>query len=380
MKKCIVISDSFKGTVSSLEICEIAKQSIPRFFPECEVIALPVADGGEGTVECFVKGINAEPVTVSATGPLGAPLDAVYARHGNQAIVEMASVAGLPLLNNRLDPMNATTFGVGQLIRHAIENGCTEILLGLGGSCTNDGGCGCAAALGVKFYDEDNNSFIPTGGTLSKICKIDCKDAKELLKGVQITVMCDVENPLYGPTGAAYVFGPQKGADEKMVREIDSGLRRMSEVVETELGKAVAQIPGAGAAGGMGAGCIAFLNAKLKSGIDAVLDMVEFDHRIEGADLVITGEGRIDSQSVHGKVISGIVKRTRVKNIPLMAIVGSIHPSAAEAYDLGVTAMFGIDREAVAFEKYADRSAENYRQTLEDILRLLKAMKERWQK
>lgn len=380
MKKCIVISDSFKGTVSSLEICDIAKQSIPRFFPECEVIALPVADGGEGTVECFVKGINAEPVTVSATGPFGEPLEAVYARHGNQAIVEMASVAGLPLVKDHLDPLNTTTFGVGQLIRHAVENGCTEILLGLGGSCTNDGGCGCAAALGVKFYDKDGKDFVPNGGTLINICKIDCSAAKDLLANVRITVMCDVENPLYGPTGAAYVFGPQKGADAKTVQEIDVGLRRMAEVVEKELGESVADIPGAGAAGGMGAGCIAFLGAKLKSGIDAVLDMVEFDRRIEGADLVITGEGRIDSQSVHGKVISGIVKRTRVKNIPLMAIVGSIHPSAIEAYDLGVTAMFGIDREAVAFEKYADRSAENYQRTLEDILRLLKAMKDRWQK
>ena len=188
--------------------------------------------------------------------------------------------------------------------------------------------------------------------------------------------MCDVENPLYGTFGAAYVFGPQKGADEQIVQELDVGLRNMSAVIEAELGLSVAKIPGAGAAGGMGAGCIAFLGAKLKSGIDAVLDMMEFDRHIENADLVITGEGRIDSQSVHGKVISGIVKRTRVKNIPLLAIVGSIHPSAVEAYDLGVTAMFGIDREAVAFEKYADNSAENYRRTLEDVLRLIKAVKQ----
>lgn len=376
MKKCIVISDSFKGTLSSLDICDIAKKSISRFFSKCEVIALPVADGGEGTVECFVKGINADPVTVLASGPHGESLNAVYARHGNQAIIEMASVAGLPLVSGHLDPLNTTTFGVGQLIRHAIESGSSEILLGLGGSCTNDGGCGCAAALGVKFFDKEGKSFIPTGGTLRNIHKIDCTDARVLLKDVQITVMCDVENPLYGTFGAAYVFGPQKGADEQMVQELDVGLRNMSAVIEAELGLSVAKIPGAGAAGGMGAGCIAFLGAKLKSGIDAVLDMMEFDRHIENADLVITGEGRIDSQSVHGKVISGIVKRTRVKNIPLLAIVGSIHPSAVEAYDLGVTAMFGIDREAVAFEKYADNSAENYRRTLEDVLRLIKAVKQ----
>ena len=374
MKKCIIISDSFKGTLSSMEICEVARQSIPRFFPECQVVTVPVADGGEGTVECFVEAIQATPVTVDTTGPYGEPIQATYARSGSRAIVEMACAAGLPMVGNRRNPEITTTYGVGTVIRHAVESGCTEILLGLGGSCTNDGGCGCAAALGVKFYAEDGKEFVPMGKDMDQIAKIDMTEVNALLKDVKITVMCDVENPLYGPTGAAYIFGPQKGADQEMILRLDGKLRKLDEILQRELGLSLAEHPGAGAAGGMGAGAMAFLGAELKSGIEAVLDMVEFDKTLEGADLVITGEGRIDSQSVHGKVISGIAKRTSPKNVPLIAIVGGIHESACEAYDLGVTAMFGIDREAVAFEKYAHKTRENYQRTLEDILRLIRAM------
>ncbi|MEA4934216.1 MAG: glycerate kinase [Lawsonibacter sp.] len=375
MKKCIIISDSFKGTLSSLEICRIACQSVPRFFPECEVVTVPVADGGEGTVECFLEAIQAVPVTVPASGPYGETVEAIYARGGSKAVIEMASTAGLPMVGNRRNPAETTTYGVGQVVRHAVEHGCTEILLGLGGSATNDGGCGAAAALGVKFYDQAGRSFVPLGKNLDQICRIDVSEAKQLLGSIKITVMCDVENPLYGPTGAAYIFGPQKGADEEMVRWLDSQLRKFDEVLQRELGCSIAQVPGTGAAGGMGAGCIAFLGAELKSGIEAVLDMVNFEHCLEGADLVITGEGRIDSQSLHGKVISGIARRTSPRQIPLIAIVGGIADSADSAYDLGVTAMFGIDREAVAFEVYAHKTQENYRRTLEDILRLIRAMK-----
>ena len=374
MKECIVISDSFKGTLSSLEICDVARQSIPKIFPGCKVVTIPVADGGEGTVECFVEAIQATPVTVDTTGPYGEVIQATYARSGSKAVVEMACAAGLPMVGERRNPELTTTYGVGTVIRHAVESGCTEILLGLGGSATNDGGCGCAAALGVKFYDQEGKEFVPLGKDMDQIDKIDVSEARELLKNVKITVMCDVENPLYGPTGAAYIFGPQKGADEEMVLRLDGKLRKLDEVLQRELGLSIAQQPGTGAAGGMGAGCIAFLGAELKSGIEAVLDLVEFDSRLETADLVITGECRIDSQSVHGKVISGIAKRTSVRNVPLIAVVGCIDKSADEAYDLGVTAIFGIDREAVAFEKYAHKTRENYQRTLEDILRLIRAM------
>lgn len=374
MKKCIVISDSFKGTLSSLEICGIARQSIPKFFPDCEVVDLPVADGGEGTVECFVQALQAQPVTVEVSGPYRETVQAIYCRSGKRAVIEMSSAAGLPMVEGRLDPEKTTTYGVGQLIAHAAACGCKEILLGLGGSCTNDGGCGCAAALGTKFFQADGTEFIPTGGTLNQIVRLDCSETKKLLKGVQITIMCDVDNPLHGPTGAAHVFAPQKGADQAMVERLDTGLRRLDQVIGQCLDIQVGAIPGAGAAGGMGAGCVAFLGAQLKSGIEAVLDTVDFDRRLKGADLVITGEGRIDSQSVRGKVISGIAKRTSPRNVPLIAIVGGIGPGAEEAYELGVTAIFGTDRPAADFRQYPEPAAVYYQRTLEDILRLIQAV------
>ncbi len=374
MKKCIVISDSFKGTISSLEICRMAKQSVPKFFPHCQVLTVPVADGGEGTVDCFVEAIGVQPVTAAVTGPYGEPVQAVYGRRGERAIIEMAAAAGLPMVGERRNPGETTTYGVGQLIAHAVEQGCREILLGLGGSATNDGGCGCAAALGVRFYDRQGKTFVPTGLTLEQIHRIDCARARQLLQGVSITVMCDVDNPLCGPRGAAHVFGPQKGADEAMVERLDRGLHHLAQVAARDLGVSVAELPGAGAAGGMGGGCVAFLGARLKSGIECVLDTVGFDAMLEGTDLVITGEGRIDSQSVHGKVISGIAGRTKPRNIPLVALVGGIGEDAGEGYDLGVTAMFSIDRPARDFREYADKSAVYYQRTLEDILRLLRAM------
>lgn len=375
MRECIVISDSFKGTLSSLEICEVARESVPKIFPDCKVITIPVADGGEGTVECFMEAIHAAPVTVETTGPYGEAIHAVYARSGEKAIVEMACAAGLPMVGERRDPELTTTYGVGTVIRHAVEQGCTEILLGLGGSATNDGGCGCAAALGVRFYREDGEAFVPIGKTLGDVARIDVSRCRRLLEGVKLTVMCDVDNPLCGPTGAACVFGPQKGADEAMVHRLDDGLRKLSGVVRRDLGLDIADMAGAGAAGGMGGGCVAFLGAELKSGIEAVLDMVAFDKVLEHADLVITGEGRIDSQSLHGKVISGIARRTGAHGVPLIAIVGCIDKSASEAYDLGVSAIFGIDREAKAFQEYAHETRDCYQRTLEDVLRCIRAVR-----
>lgn len=374
MKKCIVISDSFKGTLSTLDICAIAREVFPAHFPDCELVTLPVADGGEGTVACFLEALQAQTVSVMVSGPFGEPVQAAYARKDTLAVIEMASAAGLPLAGERRDPEAATTFGVGQLIRHAIEQGCTDILLGLGGSATNDGGCGCAAALGTRFFDVEGNVFVPTGGTLANIAHIDTGECRRLLENVCLTVMCDVENPLYGPNGAAWVFGPQKGADDAMAARLDDGLRHLDKILRQDLHLSLADLPGAGAAGGMGAGSIAFLGGTLRSGIEAVLDAVDFDCQLDGAGLVITGEGRIDSQSVQGKVISGIAKRTAPRNIPLVAIVGGIGPGAEVAYGLGLTAMFSINRAAESFTESAPKSAENYRRTLSDLLRLVKAM------
>lgn len=377
MKKCVIVSDSFKGTLSSQEICEIARELIPKFFPDCETVTIPVADGGEGTVDCFMTVTHAPPVQVQVAGPYGESREAVYTQVGSKAVIEMASAAGLPLVGDNRDPERTTTYGVGQMIRHAVENGCTEILLGLGGSATNDGGCGCAAALGTKFLGADGVPFIPTGGNLDQIRHIDISETKDLLRNVHITAMCDIENPMYGPTGAAYIYGPQKGAGEESVLRLDRQLRALDRRIQEDLGLDLAQQPGTGAAGAMGAGCIAFLGAELKSGIEAILDLVDFDSCLDGADLVITGEGRIDSQSVSGKVLSGIARRTRPREVPLVCIVGSVDDSASCAYGLGVTAMFGIDRGAEGFGKFAHKSKENYKRTLEDVLRLIKAVERR---
>lgn len=371
MKKCVVVSDSFKGTVSSREICAIAQQVIPRHFPACEVVCIPVADGGEGTVDCFVQAMGAQRVGVTVTNALGEKSAAAYARLGELAIIEMAAAAGLPQVGALRCPGTATTYGVGELIAHAVDSGCRKILLGLGGSATNDGGCGCAAALGVRFYDADGQSFVPVGDTLWRIARIDTAEAEALLRSVEITVMCDVTNPLYGPTGAAYVFAPQKGADAEKVKSLDAGLRHFGDVIRSQYGLDVGAMPGAGAAGGMGAGCVALLGGTIQSGIDAVLDVTGFDRQLEGADLVITGEGRIDSQRADGKVISGVARRTRAKGVPLIAIAGGIADSAGAVYDIGVSAMFSTDRAALPVDMLGARSPGDYEATLSDIMSLI---------
>ena len=371
MKKCVVVSDSFKGTVSSREICEIAQRVIPRHFPACEVVCIPVADGGEGTVDCFIQAMGAQRVEITVTNALGEKSAAAYARIGELAIIEMAAAAGLPQVGALRCPGTATTYGVGELIAHAVDSGCRKILLGLGGSATNDGGCGCAAALGVRFYDADGQSFVPVGDTLGRIARIDTAEAEALLRSVEITVMCDVTNPLYGPTGAAYVFAPQKGADAEKVKSLDAGLRHFGDVIRSQLGIDVSRMPGAGAAGGMGAGCVALLGGTIQSGIDAVLDVTGFDRQLEGADLVITGEGRIDSQSADGKVVSGVARRTRAKGVPLIAIAGGIADSAGAVYDIGVSAMFSTDRAALPVDMLGARSPGDYEATLSDIMSLI---------
>ena len=374
MKKCIVISDSFKGSLPSRDICAIARERIPLFFPACEVRALSVADGGEGTVDCFLDSCGGERVLVSGVqDPYGEPIDAAYGLlPDGTAVVEMAAAAGLPLVAGRKNPCVTTTYGVGQLIADALARGARRIVLGLGGSATNDGGCGCAAALGVKFFDGSGAEFVPVGDTLRDIAHIDVSAARELLRGVELKLMCDVTNPLCGEKGAAHVFGPQKGADAADIRRLDAGLAHFAAVIREELGVDVLDLPGAGAAGGMGAGCAALLGGALRSGIDAVLDAVGFDAALAGADLVITGEGRVDSQSFDGKVISGVAARTREKGVPLVVIAGGIDDSAAAAYELGVSAMFSTDRAALSVDKLAGRTAADYEATLRDVLRLVR--------
>lgn len=373
MKKCIVISDSFKESLSSLAICRIAEETVPRFFPRAQLLTFPVADGGEGTVDCFLRVPGACEVRLPVTGPEGKTVTARYARLGERAVIEMAAAAGLPLAEKK-DPSQTTTYGVGELIAHAVESGCREILLGLGGSATNDGGCGCAAALGAAFRDSEGRLFVPVGGTLERVAHIDLSAVAKKLQKVHITLMSDVENPFFGPNGAAFVFGPQKGADAAMVRRLDDGLRRLSDVMEKDLGLSVALTPGAGSAGGLGGGGIAFLGGEMKSGIESVLDVLNFDRFLPGTDLVITGEGRVDSQSLQGKVISGLLRRTVPLGIPLLVIAGAIDQSAAAAYEKGVTAMFSTDRRALGYQEVLADCEADYRATLEDVLRFARAL------
>lgn len=374
MNKILIISDSFKGSLTSSQVARTATECIRRFYPNCRAEGLPVADGGEGTVECFLEAVGGEKVSVPVTGPWGERVEAAYARIGDTAVVEMAAAAGLPLAGERLDPSRTTTYGVGELIRHAVEHGAKKLILGLGGSATNDGGCGCAAALGVRFYDAEGEAFCPVGGTLHRIGRMNVSEAAELLHGVSVEVMCDIDNPLCGPCGAAAVFGPQKGADKAMVQSLDEGLRHLAEAVSRQLGKSVSDLPGAGAAGGFGAGAVAFLDAVLRPGIEVVLDMVDFDRRLDGCSLVITGEGRIDGQSLGGKVPVGVARRAKTKGVPVVAIVGVVGEGAEAVYREGITAVFPTNRQALPFAEVRGRGVEDYRRTLEDLLRYTKAI------
>ena len=377
MKKCIVISDSFKGSLSSEEICDIARACFAEVLSDCELTAIPVADGGEGTVDCFHQVCGGELVPVTVQGPFGQDMEAAYLRlDGGRAVIEMASSAGLPLVGDRRDPRITSTYGVGQQIRHAVEQGSTQILLGLGGSCTNDGGCGCAAALGVRFLDRAGQAFVPTGGTLDQIAHIDVSGARQLLQTVKLTAMCDIDNPMHGPTGASYIFGPQKGADPAMVEFLDGQLKALDAVIQRELHRAVADVPGAGAAGAFGAGILAFLDGTLCPGIEAVLDLVDFDGKLKDCDLVITGEGRFDSQSIRGKVVSGVSRRAKRQGVPVAVIAGSVAEdveSVSADPDSGVTAVFSINRQAMDYSESRPFSRRNYRYTLENLLRLMKS-------
>ena len=370
----IVISDSFKGSLSSSAIVRVARDVLGQFYPNCQVIGLPVADGGEGTVDCFLEAVGGERIVVPVTGPWGESVEACYGRIGDTAVVEMAAAAGLPMVGERLDPSKTTTYGVGQLLRHAVEHGATHLILGLGGSATNDGGCGAAAAMGVVFRDKAGQSFVPVGETLGEIASIDCTAAHSLLSGVTVEVMCDIDNPMCGPQGAAAIFGPQKGADATMIRQLDHNLGYLARCIETDLGITVSELPGAGAAGGFGAGAAAFFGAQLRPGIEVVLDLVRFEEQLDGCDLVLTGEGRMDGQSLGGKVPIGVSRRAKKKQVPVVAIVGITGPGIEPIYDEGITAVFSTNRDALPFAAVRDRGEDDYRRALTDLMRYTKAI------
>lgn len=374
MQNFILVPDSFKGTLSAIEVCNIMKSSIKNLYKDANIISVPVADGGEGTVDAFLYALGGEKKSVWVSEAFNEQkILAHYAMLKDDiAVIEMATCAGLPLVKNRLEPDKTTTFGVGELIIDAINSGAKKIILGLGGSATNDGGCGMASALGVKFKDEQDQEFIPTGGTLSQIYKIDMNNIYPKIKDVEFISMCDVDNPLCGKLGASAVFAPQKGADEDMVKLLDEGLAHLAKIIKRDLHIEVKDIKGAGAAGGLGAGSIAFLQSKLTKGIDVILDTIKFDELVSKADIVFTGEGKFDSQSLHGKVVMGVANRSQKYKTPVIVVTGAIGENIQEAYNKGITAIFSINKEPMEFSKSALKSKENMILTMENILRLLK--------
>jgi glycerate kinase len=370
MKKIILIPDSFKGTMSSSEVCSIMKKAILNYFPDAKVLSIPVADGGEGSVDAFLSAVGGKKVPLVVKGPYFEDIPAFYGvLPDGTAVIEMAAAAGLPLVGENRSAGKTTTFGVGQLIAHAAKSGCHKIIVGLGGSATNDGGAGAAAALGIRFLDEGGHEFVPVGETLGKVTSIDTIGLNAALKDIDLITMCDIDNPLCGPHGAAAVFGPQKGASEEEIRLLDQNLSHLAEIIQRDLGKNIRFLPGSGAAGGMGGGMTAFFDSRLQAGIETVLDIVGFDDKVRGADLVFSGEGKLDSQSLRGKVIVGVARRTKKQGVPLIAIVGDIGDQIENIYREGVSAVFSINRVAVPFSEAKQRCKEDLALTMDNLMR-----------
>ena len=367
IKRCLVLSDSFKGTLSSPDICRIARS---LHIPGWHIDALPVADGGEGTTDCFLDACGGQRIALPVSGPFGGTIDGFYGLlPDGTAVVECAAAAGLHQAEGRPDPEAATTYGVGQLLAHALDHGAKRLILGLGGSCTNDGGCGAAAALGVRFYDRQGRGFVPTGGTLADIEAIDLSGRHPGLRPGVLTVMCDIDNPLYGETGAAYIFAPQKGANDACVQRLDAGLRHFAAVLHAQLGAEVDTLPGGGAAGGFGAGCAALLCGALRSGITTVLDTVDFDRRAVGCDLVVTGEGSFDAQSLGGKAISGVAGRCQKLRVPAAVLAGRVALTPEQWAPLDLRAVRSINPTGATLEDARVNAAAYYRTALETLLK-----------
>lgn len=339
--KMLLASDSYKGSLTTMQVAEQIKKGVRKVFPEAEFMCVPVADGGEGTVETMVTHLGGEYRTVKVTAPDGSKIDAKYGILKNGiAVIEMAAASGLPIIpKEKRNVMTATTYGTGEMIKAALAEECEQIYIGVGGSATNDGGVGMAQALGYSFLDRNGKEVGFGGGELEKIEKIDSSGADPRLKKKKIVVMSDVVNPLCGKSGAAAIYGPQKGASPKQVEELDRGLKHLANLIREQMGINLEELPGAGAAGGLGAGLVAFAGAEIRSGIKTVLELANFREKLDWADLVITGEGKIDSQSVLGKVISGISQMAKEKNIPVIAVSGAIEYGAEVIYDKGVSTM-----------------------------------------
>lgn len=327
MKKVIIAIDSFKGCLTSVEAGEAAARGVKAIFPSCETLVVPVADGGEGLLDVLVTALRGKYVSLSAHGPLTETAETRYGLSGDgrTALIETAAISGLPLVPpEKRNPMLTTTFGTGELIKDALEQGCRNFIIGLGGSATNDAGTGMLQALGYRFLDKAGHTLGTGGQILTEIAEADCSNIHPALKESRFVAACDVRNPFYGPEGAARIFARQKGADDGMIETLERGMQSFARVIKKVTGKDIAGHPGAGAAGGMGGGLLAFLNAELKPGIQLLLEATNFSEKIKGADLIITGEGKADRQTIMGKVPYGILKEAQKENIPVIVLAGGI--------------------------------------------------------
>lgn len=369
MKKIIIAPDSYKGTLSARKVADTISRAVKDVCPDCETVLMPIADGGEGTIDA----LGAEKVPVRVKGSQFENVDSFYGVLGDTAVIELAACAGLPMAV-RLEPETATTFGVGQLILAALDAGFRKFIVALGGSSTNDMGCGMAAALGIKFHNRGGRSFVPSGVSLAHVDRIDVSGLDPRIAESEFVTMCDIDNPLCGPKGASYVFSPQKGAKPDVVPVLDSAMKHCAEIVKRDLGADIAELPGAGAAGGCGGGMVAFFGSKLRSGIDVVLDTKDFDRELENTDLVFTGEGKFDSQSMDGKAISGIASRTREKGIPLIVLCGAAEESDA-CYDMGISAVFSIQRKALSFKEAKLINEPSLYRTAYNVMKILNIQK-----
>jgi len=343
--KIVIAPDSFKGSLTALEVSDAIEQGIREIFPESEIVKIPMADGGDGTAHCLVNATGGKILIEKVTGPLGDEVLASYGILGDKktAVIEMAEASGLTLVpENRRNPLVTTTYGTGQLIKFALDQGCRKMIIGIGGSATNDGGAGMVQALGAKLLDKDGEEIGFGGGELKKVFRIDTKYLDNRLSETKVLVASDVSNPLCGPQGASRIYGPQKGATPEVIEELDESLAYFAGIIKRDLNKDVKDIPGAGAAGGLGASLIAFLNAELRPGIEIIIEIVKLEQAIKGADLVITGEGKIDSQTIYGKAPIGVAKIAKKYHIPVIAVAAIIGNDADIVYQYGINTLLKI--------------------------------------
>ena len=368
--KIVIAPDSYKESLSALEVATAIEQGFSEIFPSAQYVKLPLADGGEGTVEAMVAATQGKIINVQVTGPLGENVEGFYGLSGDEqsAFIEMAAASGLELVASSLrNPLKTTSWGTGELIRHALDAGVKHIIIGLGGSATNDGGAGMVQALGAKLLNAQGHQIGHGGGELDTLARIDLNTLDTRLAECCIEVACDVTNPLTGDEGASAVFGPQKGATPEMVSKLDQSLAHFAGIISRDLDKDVLNLAGGGAAGGMGAALYAFCGAELRQGIEIVTDALHLDKHVADADLVITGEGRIDSQTIHGKVPVGVAKVAKRYNKPVIGIAGSLTADVGVVHEHGIDAVFSVIYTVCSLEEALENAAENVRMTARNI-------------